>query len=80
MISFGFWSGDENFREPDFYSHTSPEPEGLAAEPQAPPSARWVEQRGSHLAILGYLDVREVPDPHRAVLEIYESAYRAGRG
>ncbi|MDT3683024.1 MAG: DUF5996 family protein [Truepera sp.] len=78
VISFGFWFGDENFREPAFYSYTAPEPDGLASEPLAPPSAGWVEQRGSHLAILHYRDLQEMPDPHQAVLDFYESAYQAG--
>ncbi|MEO6827956.1 MAG: DUF5996 family protein [Microbacteriaceae bacterium] len=80
LISFGFWFGDEHFREPAFYSYTSPEPERLTAEQLVPQSASWVEQRGSHLAILRYEDLRDAPDPHRAVLDFYDSAYRAGAG
>lgn len=78
LISFGFWFGDENFREPAFFSYTSPEPAGLGAEPLAPASADWIEQRGGHLAILRYRDMQAATDPHRAVLEFYESAYQAG--
>ena len=29
VVSFGFWAGDENVREPTYYSYTAPEPEGL---------------------------------------------------
>ena len=29
VISFGFWAGDENVREPTYYSYTAPEPADL---------------------------------------------------
>ncbi|MBB4699201.1 DUF5996 family protein [Sphaerisporangium siamense] len=78
VISTGFWFGDDSFPEPAFYSYTAPEPEGLAEEPLRPDAARWVERRGSHLAVLRYADARAAPYPRVAVLEFYESAYRAG--
>ncbi|MGH3765984.1 MAG: DUF5996 family protein [Pseudonocardiaceae bacterium] len=78
VISFGFWFGDKNFPAPAFYSYTAPEPAGLAAEPLRPATARWVEQRGSHLAVLPYDDVRGKADAKASVLEFYESAYQAG--
>lgn len=78
VISAGFWFGDDGFTEPAFYSYTAPEPEGLPDEPLQPASARWVEQRGGHLAVLRYDDARATADPHGAVLDFYESAYRAG--
>lgn len=78
VISFGFWFGDNTFPEPAFYSYTAPEPTGLADEPLQPPAARWVERRGSHLAVLRYDDVRALPDPRAAVLDFYESAYQGG--
>jgi hypothetical protein len=78
LVSFGFWFGDETFPEPAFYSYTSPEPAGLADEPLRPSTAGWVERGGSHLAVLRYDDARAAPDPRGAVLEFYDSAYRAG--
>lgn len=78
VISFGFWFGDDGFPEPAFYSYTAPEPEGLTDEPLAPDSAAWAERGGGHLAVLRYDDARSLPDPHGAVLDFYESAYRAG--
>lgn len=78
VISFGFWFGDDAFAEPAFYSYTAPEPEGLAGGPLTPSTARWVEQRGGHLAVLRYDDARAEPDPRAAVLAFYESAYQAG--
>lgn len=78
VISSGFWFGDDNFAAPAFYSYTAPEPAGLAREPLEPLSASWIDQRGSHLAVLSYDDARAEADPKAAVLDFYESAYRAG--
>ncbi len=39
VISFGFWPGDQNVREPAFYSYTAPEPEGLTEHPLSPDAA-----------------------------------------
>ncbi|MGH7881416.1 MAG: DUF5996 family protein [Candidatus Dormibacteraceae bacterium] len=78
VISSGFWFGDDNFPEPAFYSYTAPEPDGLVEEPLQPTAAQWVEQRGSHLAVLRYNDARAQFDPKRSVLDFYESAYQAG--
>ena len=33
VISFGFWAGDQNVREPTYYSYTAPEPAGLRDQP-----------------------------------------------
>ncbi len=78
VISSGFWFGDDTFPQPAFYSYTAPEPAGLAGEPLLPGTAEWVEQRGSHLAILRYDDARAEPSPREAVLAFYQSAYEAG--
>jgi hypothetical protein len=78
VVSAGFWFGDQAFPEPAFYSYTAPEPPGLADAPLAPEAARWVPQRGSHLAVLTYDDARRAADPRAAALKFYESAYQAG--
>ena len=78
VVSAGFWFGDDNFPEPAFYSYTVPEPAGLAEESLQPKSARWVQQRGSHLAVLTYDDIRTHTDPRHSILDFYESAYQAG--
>ena len=78
VVSAGFWFGDETFPEPAFYCYTSPEPDGLADEALMPDTARWVEQGGSHLAVLLYDDVRTSDDPRRRAMDFLESAYQAG--
>ena len=80
VVSSGFWFGDASNPRPAFYSYTAPEPDGLADSPLSPDEARWVEQRGSHLAVLPYELARTAPDPRRTVLDFYDSAYRAGAG
>jgi hypothetical protein len=78
VVSFGFWFGDDSFREPAFYSYTSPEPAGLAEQALRPGGAVWEPRGTSHLAVLRYDDARATPDPRRSVLDFYESAYQAG--
>ncbi|GAA1171390.1 hypothetical protein GCM10009608_04620 [Pseudonocardia alaniniphila] len=78
VTSFGFWFGEDAFPEAAFYSYTSPEPAGLADEPLHPSTAAWIERGSGHLAVLRYDDARAAPDPRAAVLEFYDSAYRAG--
>jgi len=76
VISFGFWPGDRNFREPAFYSYTAPEPEGLTDQPLRPGGAYWLPEGGT--ALLTYEEVRKAASPRDALLEFLESAYLAG--
>jgi hypothetical protein len=77
VISFGFWAGDENVREPMYYSYTAPEPPGLRERPLHPADARWVGERSS-MAQLPYESVRTAAHPRAALLSFLESAYCAG--
>jgi hypothetical protein len=78
VISFGFWPGDDEFREAAFYSYTYPAPEGLMKEKLIPEKAFWMERKGSPLAILKYEDLRKEKDPKQALLDFMESSYQAG--
>jgi hypothetical protein len=80
VVSFGFWAGDQNVREPSYYSYTAPEPAGLRDAPLRPEQANWTEQGAGSLAILRYEDVRTAADPRSTLLAFLESAYRAGAG
>ena len=77
-VSFGFWAGDQNVREPSYYSYTAPEPPGLRGRPLSPDQAFWTEQGAGSLAILRYEDVRTVADPRATLLAFLESTYEAG--
>jgi hypothetical protein len=76
VISFGFWPGDANVREPAFYSYTAPEPEGLTRHPLSPEAASWLSEGGT--ALLTYEEVRNSASPTETLLEFMESAYQAG--
>lgn len=79
VIAFGWWPGDDRRTPyPAFYSYTAPEPDALRAQRLRPPGAEWQDTGTGSLAILAYDAVREAPDPSAAVLDFYESAYRAG--
>jgi len=72
--------GDENVREPSYYSYTFPEPAELRLEPLQPSAASWSEQAGGSLALLPYDAVRVATDPRNTLLAFLETAYRAGAG
>jgi hypothetical protein len=77
MISFGFWAGDRNVREPAFYAYVYPQPEGVMDEPLSPKEAFWSREAGE--ALLMYEYVRNAADsPEKAVLDFLESVYQAG--
>jgi hypothetical protein len=78
VVSFGFWAGDQNVREPTYYSYTAPEPEALREQPLEPAQARWLEQGNGSIAVLTYEAVRTASNPRAALLAFLESAYRAG--
>ena len=63
VISFGFWPGDANVREPTFYSYTAPEPAGLRQQPLHPSEAHWAAQGSGSLALLPYDAVRKALGP-----------------
>jgi hypothetical protein len=79
VIAFGWWPGDERRTPfPAFYSYTAPEPAGLREAPLGPAGAAWQDTGSGSLAILPYDEIRGEADPAAALLEFYESAYRAG--
>ena len=80
LVSFGFWAGDQNVREPTYYSYTAPEPAGLREQPLHPAEAFWADQGGGSLARLPYDAVRTASDPKATLLAFLESAYEAGAG
>jgi uncharacterized protein DUF5996 len=80
VVSFGFWVGDQNVREPSYYSYTAPEPDGLRERSLHPQQAFWTEYGSGSLAILHYEDARTADDPRATLLAFLESAYQAGAG
>lgn len=78
VISFGFWTGDRQLREPVFYSYTAPEPPGLAGHPLSPPEAHWIPWGEGHLAQYSLDACRSSRSPRQALLDFLQSAYEAG--
>ncbi|HEX4212287.1 MAG TPA: DUF5996 family protein [Candidatus Dormibacteraeota bacterium] len=78
VVSFGFWVGDRQVREPSYYAYAAPEPADLRGQPLRPGDAHWIEQRGGSLAILPYESVRRSRDPSSTLLAFLQSAYQAG--
>jgi hypothetical protein len=78
VISFGFWSGDDELGAPAFYSYTYPEPAGLRSLALQPREAFWKPRNGSSLALYRYDDMRSAADPRAALLGFFDSAYLAG--
>jgi hypothetical protein len=77
VVSFGFWAGDDQVRQPAFYAYCYPSPDGLGRTPLAPEGAQWIENNGSPTATLFYDELRKESDPRAALLEFLESAYQA---
>lgn len=80
VVSFGFWAGDQNVREPTYYAYAAPEPDGLRDQPLHPDEAFWAEQGTGSLALLRYEAVRTSVDPKATLLAFLESGYQAGAG
>jgi hypothetical protein len=76
VISFGFWPGDRDVREPAFYFYTAPEPAGLTDQPLMPAAARWLPEGGT--ANISYETVRLSGSPEETLLGFLQSAYLAG--
>ena len=80
VISFGFWAGDENIREPAFYAYMYPEPDGLECQKIKPDEAIWNTDPGYAMALLPYEAVRLSASPEAEIMEFLESVYSAGCG
>jgi hypothetical protein len=78
VVAFGFWPGDDELREPSYYSYTAPEPAGLREQPLLPEAAAWSPRGDALLAVLPYEMVRTAADPGATLLAFLESAYQAG--
>ena len=77
VISCGFWVGDNNLREPAFYTYTYPEPEDLSSAPLQPAEAEWRNDYGYTMAFMPYEVIRQADDPRQTLLIYLQSAYDA---
>ena len=75
VSSAGFWPGGPATPYPLFYSYAYPEPQGYAAAPVRPASARYDSTLREF--ILPYDDARASDDPERTLLAFFDSTYAA---
>ena len=74
VSSAGFWPGNDDFRQPTFYSYAYPEPAGFRDRPVVP-GAQFDAAKGEY--ILLYDAVREAEDPGCLLLDFLRSTYEA---
>ena len=75
-IAIGWWPGDPRYPKAAFYAYAHPAPDDFPAATLAPAAARWDGALGEY--VLDHSDVAAAPDPHDAVLEFAQSAFRHG--
>ena len=79
LVSFGWWPGDDRSTPyPALYSYTAPEPDTLRDQPLPGTQRGRTRERGRWRSCPTTPSAR-LPDPAAAVLDFYESAYRAVR-
>ena len=80
VVSFGFWAGDQNVREPTYYSYAAPEPDGLREQPLAPPAgALGRAGRGLARACCRTRPCATAADPQRDAARLPRERVRGGR-
>jgi len=75
VSSVGWWPGIGGFDAPMFYAYAAPEPPGFRESKVLPAEAFYSAPPGEFL--LRYDDVRNSPDPARAVMDFFQSTYEA---
>ncbi|MEP6694624.1 MAG: DUF5996 family protein [Chloroflexota bacterium] len=73
LIAAGFWPGNPDAPQAEFYSYSMPAPAGVADGKIRPESAAWVKGRGEF--ILPYDALRTAADPDVALLDFLQSTY-----
>jgi hypothetical protein len=73
-VAVGWWPGDARYPRAAFYGYAHPAPEGFENATLSPPPAHWDATLGEF--ILDWDDIRELDDPHEAVLDFARSVAR----
>ncbi|MET9069182.1 DUF5996 family protein [Streptosporangium sandarakinum] len=71
----GTWINGARIDQPVFYSYAYPEPPGFRERPVLPEAAYYDDAFGEF--VLRYDDVRNAPDPRRAILDFAQSTFEA---
>jgi uncharacterized protein DUF5996 len=75
LIAAGFWPGNDDLPEPEYYAYAMPAPAGMAAAAIRPDAAGWNAERGEF--VLSYDAVRASADPAATLLDFLQSTYDA---
>lgn len=73
QVEAGWWSGDDRYERPAYYSFIYPQAEGLEKANIQPKTAKWNSTLGEFL--LDYDDVRKAKNPEGDLLAFLESSY-----
>lgn len=76
QVEAGWWSGNEQYPRPAYYSFTYPQPEEIEQANIKPEAAHWDKTLSEF--ILDYDDVRKSQHPEEDLLAFLDSAYQAG--
>lgn len=76
QVEVGWWSGNEAYPHPAFYSFTHPKPEGIEAFKIKPSKARWDPVLQEF--ILDYADLLASTEPDEDLLRFFEESYHLG--
>jgi hypothetical protein len=76
MIESGWWSGNDMYPKPAFYSFTHPQPPGIEKAKIKPKEAHWDDTL--KLFILDYDVVRTADSPEDTLYQFLESNYAVG--
>jgi len=75
MIEMGWWSGDQRYPQPAYFSFIFPPPAGIDQAKIEPKAAHWDPKLSEF--ILNYDDVRQSKNPAQTLLDFMLSCYRA---
>jgi hypothetical protein len=76
QVEAGFWSGNELYPKPAYYSFTYPKPKGIENTKVKPEAAHWNDSLGEF--ILDYEVVRTSQNPAQTLRDFFDSCYQAG--
>lgn len=72
----GWWSGNDGYPNPAYFSFIFPEPKGIENAKIQPSAAQWDNKL--KLFRLDYDDVRKSKNPEKDLFDFFESTYQAG--
>lgn len=75
QVEAGWWSGNEQYPRPAYFSFIYPQPQGIEKFQPKPSAAKWEKSLGEF--ILDYDVIRQSKNPEVDLLAFFESTYQA---